>query len=78
MAAGFAEKFSLHFLFCARLIFSSKRKRKFFCSAPRSMRGAAGLRFGSGAAEFPPHPPSAAPSRELAKFFGRGRFFDNF
>ena len=30
-AAYLAEKFSLHFLFCARPIFSSKRKRKFFC-----------------------------------------------
>ena len=36
-AACLAEKFSLHFLFCARQISSSKRKRKFFCSAPRSI-----------------------------------------
>jgi len=29
---------------------------------------AAGLRFGSGEAEFPPHPPSASPSLGLAFF----------
>jgi len=28
-----AKKFSLHFLICARPIFSSKRKRKLFCGA---------------------------------------------
>jgi len=30
-AACLAEKFSLHFLFCARRFFYFKRKRKFFC-----------------------------------------------
>ena len=57
-----AKKFSSHFLFCARPIFSSKRKRKLFCWPLLWTSRAAGLRFGSGEAEFPPHPPSASPS----------------
>jgi len=36
---------------------------------------AAGLRFGSGEAEFPPHPPSASPPLGLAKFLAAGNFF---
>ena len=66
------EKFSLHFLICAPPIFSSppaprlrragKRKRKLFCWILLWMSRAAGLRFGSGEAEFPPRPPSASPS----------------
>ena len=35
------------FNFARPRFFLLKRKRKFFCSAPRSPRGAAGLRFGS-------------------------------
>ena len=57
-----AKKFSSHFLICARPIFSSKRKRKLFCWVLLWTSRAAGLRFGSGEAEFPPHPPSASPS----------------
>ena len=34
---------------------------------------AAGLRFGSGEAEFPPHLPSASPSLWLANFFSADR-----
>ena len=56
------KKFSLHFLICERPIFSSKRKRKLFCWVLLSTSRAAGLRFGSGEAEFPPRPPSASPS----------------
>jgi len=37
-------------------------------SALNASGRAAGLRFGSGAAEFPPHPPSAAPSLPTAIF----------
>jgi hypothetical protein len=53
-----AKKFSLLF-FCARRIFSSKRKRKLFCWFLLLTEHAAGLAsiFRSGAAEFPPHPP---------------------
>src|SRR3989344_4017662 len=54
-----AKKFSSHFLFCARRIFSSKRKRKLFCGALLCTSRAAGLHFGSGQAEFPPPPPYA-------------------
>jgi hypothetical protein len=42
-------------LICARLIFSSKRKRKLFCWLLLLTEQAAGLRFGSGAAGFLPH-----------------------
>src|SRR3989344_4982318 len=63
-----AKKFSSHFLFCARPIFSSKRKRKLFCWALLLASRAAGLRFGSGEAESPPHPPSASPSLPTAIF----------
>jgi len=31
--------------------------------------------FGSGEAEFPPHPPSASPPLGLAKFLAAGNFF---
>jgi len=62
-----AKKFSLHFFICARLIFSSKRKRKLFCWLPLLTERAAGL-LRSGAAEFPPHPPSAAPSLGRTEF----------
>ncbi len=41
-------------------------------SALNTSGRAAGLRFGSGEAEFPPHPPSASPSLGLAKFFAAG------
>jgi hypothetical protein len=60
--ACLAEKFSLHFLILRAPVFSSKRKRKFFCSAPRSTARGGGLSFVSGAAEFslklplPPRP----------------------
>ena len=41
-----AKKFSLHFLFCARPFFSSKRKRKLFCwLASVSERRRGGFRF---------------------------------
>jgi len=63
-----AKKFSSHFLICARPIFSSKRKRKLFCGTLLWTSRAAGLRFGSGEAEFPPHPPSASPSLPTALF----------
>ena len=56
------KSFLRNFLFCARPIFSSKRKRKLFCGTLLLPSRAAGLRFGSGEAEFPPHPPSASPS----------------
>jgi len=36
---------------------------------------AAGLRFGSGEAEFPPHPPSASPSLPAAIFSAGLQFF---
>jgi len=38
-------------------IFSSKRKRKFFCSAPRSIVRAAGYSFLLGRGGIPPTPP---------------------
>ena len=62
------KSFLRNFLFCARPIFSSKRKRKLFCWPLLWTSRAAGLRFGSGEAEFPPHPPSASPSLWTAIF----------
>ncbi|PIP62682.1 hypothetical protein COW98_02705, partial [Candidatus Roizmanbacteria bacterium CG22_combo_CG10-13_8_21_14_all_35_9] len=43
-------------------------KRKLLCGVLLSTSRTAGLRFGSGEAEFPPHPPSASPSLGLAFF----------
>jgi len=64
-----AKKFSSHFLICARRIFSSKRKRKLFGWLLLLTERAAGLKR-SGAAEFPPPLPSAAPSLRRRKIFG--------
>ena len=55
-------------MICAHRIFSSKRKRKLFCWLLLLTEQAAG-RERSGAAEFPPHPPSAAPSLRRRKIF---------
>src|SRR3989344_2593492 len=63
-----AKKFSSQFLICAHRFFSSKRKRKLLCGVLLLVSRAAGLRFGSGEAEFPPHPPSASPSLPTALF----------
>jgi len=66
-----AEKFSSQFLFCARPIFSSKRKRKLFCRTLLLPSRAAGLRFGNGRAKIPsPQPPSFLPARWIARFAG--------
>ena len=62
------EKFCLQFFICARPIFSSKRKTKLFFVGLLLTSRVAGLRFGSGEAEFPPHPPSASPSLPTALF----------
>jgi len=59
------EKYSLLFSFCARPIFSSLNEKSIFlwCLALTSKAaGLASVSIRSGAAEFPPHPPSAAPS----------------
>jgi len=75
-----AKKFSSHFLSCAPPIFSSppaprlrwagKRKRKLFCWVLLSTSRAAGLRFGSGEAEFPPPPPFRLALASGGHFFG--------
>ena len=62
------EKYFLLFSFRAHPIFSSKRKRKLLCGVLLLTSRAAGLRFGSGEAEFPPHAPSASPLLDLAFF----------
>ncbi len=62
------EKFCLQFFICARPIFSSKRKTKLFFVGLLLTSRVAGLRFGSGEAEFPPHPHSASPSLPTALF----------
>ena len=62
------EKFCLQFFICARPIFSFKRKTKLFFVGLLLTSRVAGLRFGSGEAEFPPHPPSASPSLPTALF----------
>jgi len=51
-------------------------RRIFFCEVPPSKYsgGAAGL-LRSGAAEFPPHPPSAAPSLGQTEFLAAILFF---
>jgi len=66
------EKFCSQFFICARPIFSSKRKTKLFFGSLLFASREAGLRFGSGEAEFPPHPPSASPSLGMVKFFAAG------
>src|SRR3989344_1292431 len=54
----------LAFRICARPISSKKEKKTFlWCSTLNEQGGGAGLFcIRSGAAEFPPHPPSVAPS----------------
>src|SRR3989344_5907828 len=52
-----AKKFSSHFLFCARPIFSSKRKRKFFCFGFRAQSaGRRGFALARGQKFPPPNP----------------------
>jgi len=68
-AACLAEKFSLHFLFCARPIFSSKGKRKFFCFDFRAQNaGRRGFASARGQKFLPPTPFLFA--RSLSKFRG--------
>ena len=61
------EKYSLLFSFCARRIFSSKRKRKLFCWLLLWTSRAVGLRFGRRAKIPSPRPPSFLPAC-LAEF----------
>ena len=62
------EKYSLLFSFCARRIFSSKRKRKLFCWVLLWTSRAAGLRFGRRAKIPSPRPPSFLPACWIARF----------
>ena len=69
-----AQKFSSHFLICARRFFSSKRKRKLLCGVLLLTSRTAGLSafcIRSGVAEFPPNPPSATPSLKRDGIFGQ-------
>ena len=63
-------KYSLHFLICARppKIFSIKEKSILLGSALNEQAAGLASILCSGAAEFPSHPPSAAPSLGLANF----------
>src|SRR3990167_2391436 len=72
------EKYSLLFSFCARPILLSPNEKSIFlwCLVLTSKAaGLASVSIRSGAAEFPPPPPSAAPSLGRTGFLEAARFF---